>query len=347
LSWLRIVFGVDADILRMPDFDIHSLWYLAYFLVAILTLIILVQWRVHKQSDKNSLSNRFMQITMRRGLTKVQLAAVDVFFKTLNPHEQDEIMLSQKALANHLHQYLDRHPALSATDRVEIFDKLLPGIVSQIEIKSVADLRIGELAAIDINKKSILATILKTKDNQILLSLSEKIAATGPAAAHIYAYRPNLGGFLMEGQIIKSNGQSIVFQFSGKIDFRGDQHLMTQVAVGFEITRWPKPEVEIDGEKTPETAELGHDQFNGYTEKLSDRAMLVNFATKPPEWVIKKQEYWEMKLELPENPLVCRVKITPYKTNYTWLVRPVDLDAADRNRLYRFISANEPVREHF
>lgn len=347
LKRIPVIFGIDADVLRMPGFDVHSLWYLAYFLIVVLVIIIFIQWRVHKQNDKNSLSNRFMQITMRRGLTKVQLAAVDVFFKSLNHHEQDEIMLSQKSFENHLHHYLESHPGLSATDRVEIFDKLLPGIVPQIEIKSVADLRISELVAIDINKKSVLATILKMKDNQVLLSLSEKVLLPGPTPAHIYAYRPNLGGFLMDGQIIKSNGQSIIFQFSGKIEFRGDQHLMTQVAVAFEITRWPKPEVEIDGEKAVEATELGHDQFNGYTEKLSDRAMVVTFETKPPDWVIKKQEYWEMRLELPETPLICRVRIIPYKTNHTWMMRPVDLDAAERNRLYKFIAANEPVREHF
>lgn len=349
MEFLRLTpfFGVDADILRMPEFDLHSLWYLAYFLIVVLLVIIIIQWRVNRQNSKNSLSNRFMQITMRRGLTKAQLAAVDVFFKGLNHHEQDEIMLSQKAFENHLHHYLDSHPGLSAADRVEIFDKMLPGIVPQIEIKSVADLRLGELAAVDINKKSILATILKTRDNQVLLSLTEKIQLTARTPAHLYAYRPNLGGFLMDGQIIKSNGQSIIFEFSGKIEFRGDQHLMTQVAVAFSITRWPKAEVEIEGEKTVEETELGHDEFDGYTEKLSDRAMVVNFTTKPPDWAIKKQEYWELSLNLPENPLVCRVRIVPYKTNQSWMLRPVDLEAAERNRLYKFIAANEPVREHF
>jgi hypothetical protein len=41
------------------------------------------------------------------------------------------------------------------------------------------------------------------------------------------------------------------------------------------------------------------------------------------------------------------VRIAAYKPPELWLARPVDLDEQGRRRLYKFISENKPVREHF
>jgi hypothetical protein len=341
-----VLLAIDAEALRLPAFDASTLWYLVYFLLAVLTLVILVQWHLRRQNARKALSNRFMQIVMRRSLTRVQTNAVNDFFAGLSYDQQNEILLSQKACAHYLHQYLEKHTGISAADRVEIFDKLLPNAVSQIEIRSVADLRISEHCGVDIQNKSYLMTILKIRDNQVLLSSHERLPLAVPQKAHLYAYRPNLGGFLLDGEVIKSNGQSVIFQHTGGIDFRGDQHLMTQVALGFRLERWPHPDADVDEGNPDETTE-GMDAFPGMTEKISDRAVIVRFHVAPPEWIIKRQDYWELTLDLPEKPLVCRVKLIPYKTHQHWMLRPVDLESGERNRLYNFIAANEPTREHF
>ncbi|GAB4443811.1 MAG: hypothetical protein OHK0011_26040 [Turneriella sp.] len=336
--------GPEFDAVRLPGFDSGSLPYLVYFLLTVIGALLFLQWRLRRQAEKNALSNRFMQIMLQRNLTKRQYRAVSEFFRGLKESQQNEILLSQKALAHYLHQFLRVNEQIPANDRVEIFDKILPGMTSQIEVRTVDDLRTGEPCAVDIGNTSHLATILKTKENQVLISLTEKIVLPlGPAK--LYAYRPNLGGFLLSGAISKANGMSAIFRHDGSIEFRGDQHLMSVVNLALKLEPWPKPEVEADlepGEPPPETVYVSAE-----TERLSDRALAIRFLETPPELVLKRQEFWEMTLELPGEPLVCRVRITAYKPPELWLVRPVDLDDLGRRRLYKFISENKPVREHF
>jgi hypothetical protein len=336
--------GPEFDAVRLPGFDSSTLPYLVYFLLTVIGGLLFLQWRLRRQAEKNALSNRFMQIMLHRNLTKRQYSAVNEFFHSLKEAQQNEILLSQKALAHYLHQFLRQHKTLKASDKVEVFDKILPGMTSQIEVKTVEDLRTGEPCAIDIGQTSYLATILKTKDNQVLVSLAEKIVLRlGPAK--LYAYRPNLGGFLLSGAITRVNGMSAIFKHEGAIEFRGDQHLMSVVTLRLRLEPWPKPEVEADLEPGETPAETPY--LLAETERLSDRALAIRFIERPPDLILKRQEFWEMTLELPGEPLICRVRIAAYKPPELWLARPVDLDEQGRRRLYKFISENKPVREHF
>ncbi len=343
---LRLSLQITPKSLELAGFDAHSLWYLVYFLLAVVLGLIYLQWRLRRKRASEALSNRFMQIVLNRGLTKAQHQLTQQFFSQLKSAEQEEILGSQRAFARRLQQYLVAHPNITGNDRVEIFDKVLPGATSRIEVKDVSDLREGELCALDIGKKSYLATMIRKKEDQVLLTLSDKISLT-PSAAHLYAYRPQLGGYLIPGSILKVNGPSVIFKHEGPIEFRGDQHLMTVASLTFSIARWPHPELDetdesdVSDEKAPTV-----DIFTGTTDRISDRAISMRFDSAPPQWVLKRQEFWEMTLELPDNPLVCRIRINPYRAGM-WLMRPVDLDGAERNRLFAFIAAHEPVREHF
>ncbi len=341
---ISVFLQIDAESLRLPAFDAASLKYLVYFLLFIIIGLVFFQWRLRRSHEKNALSNRFMQILMRRALTRTQQAAMQDFFDRLHEVEQNEIMISQKSLEHHLHQYLERHPEISAADRVEIFDKLLAGKAPQIEIKTVSDLRIGELCALDAGKTSWLTTIMKSKDDQILLTSYEKTPIP-VGGGHVYAYRAGLGGFLLSGQIIKVKENSLIFKHNGHVDFRGDQHLMSTVSVAVKIERWPHPELGIDEEKPLESA--GVEVFTGLSDKISDRALAVRFTPGPPDWILSRQDFWEMTLDLPEKPLICRVKATRYQKTDMHFLRPIDMDGAERNRLYTFIAAHNPVREHF
>lgn len=341
-----VFLAIDAESLRLPGFDASSVWYLVYFLGALVLGLIYLQWRLRKKHQRDALSNHFMQVLMRRDLTKLQLKIANDFFASLTVPQQGEIFLSQKLFAQHLHSYLQTHPSASAHDRTEIFDKMLPNAVAQIEIKTVADLRVGELCAIDMPTRSALATVLKIKENMLLVSSNEPLETTVGAKIQLYAYRPHLGGFLLAGEVLKTDARSLVFRHSGAIEFRGDQHLMCLASLAFKIERWPHPDADVDA-PAPSDKERELTAFHGLTEKISDRTLVVRFSITPPEWVLKRQDFWEMTLDLPEKPLVCRIRILPDKTHQTWLMRLVDLDHAERSRLYKFISANNPVREHF
>lgn len=341
---LTVLLQITPRSLELAGFDSYSLWYLVYFLLAAVLGLLFLQWRLRRKHASEALSNRFMQIVLNRGLTKSQHQLTLQFFAGLKAVEQEEVLSSQRSFARRLQHYLAAHPNITGNDRVEIFDKVLPGATSRIEVKEVADLREGELCAVDINKKSYLATIMKKKDNQVLLTLIDRVALN-PAVAQLYAYRPQLGGYLIPGSILKVNGLSIIFKHEGQIEFRGDQHLMTVASLAFSLSRWPHPELDEPDETADEKAPLV-DVFTGTTDRISDRAISMRFDSEPPAWILKRQEFWELNLELPDSPLVCRIRITAYRSGM-WLMRPVDLDGAERNRLFAFISAHEPVREHF
>lgn len=333
---------IDAETLKLPGFNASTVWYLVYFLFVVILLLFLAQLRIRAKHRRQAFDNRFMQIMMRRGLSKFQLNIANNFFSSLREAQKDEIFLSPKSLQTYLHQYLDSHPTLPAHDRTEIFDKLLPHNTSQIEIKSVSDLRVGEVVAIDVETKSYLATVLKIKDEMVLVSSSEKRDLEIGAKVKLYAYRPLLGSFLLEGEITKSTGQSVVFKHSGVIEFRGDQHLMSEVVLPFQLEAWPHPKADLEISENTKAVEI----FAGSTEKISDRGFVVTFATKPSDAMLRRQEYWEITLALPDEPLVCRVRIVPHQKASRWLMRPADLDETGRALLFKFISANTPVREH-
>lgn len=341
---LPVLLQISPKDLELAGFDSNSVWYLVYFLAAVVLGLIFLQWRLQRKRALWALSNRFMQVILNRGLTKAQHAITERFFQELKPAEQEEVLTSQRALARRLQEFLGAHPAISGNDRVEIFDKILPGATSRIEIKDIDDLREGELCAIDVGRQSHLATAMKKKDGQVLLTLIDKIVLR-PGEAQLYAYRPQLGGYLIPGGILKVNGPSVIFKHEGAIEFRGDQHLMTIVPLGFSITAWPHPELDVTESAESEPPPVP-EVFSGMTDRTSDRAISVKFQNEPPPWIMKRQEFWELTLELPEKPIECRIRITPYRAGM-WLLRPVDLDGAERQRLYRFIAEHEPVREHF
>jgi len=344
LPVLPLFLQVSPEALRLPAFDAGSLWYLVYFLLFIIAVFAFLQWRLRKSTKENALGNRFMQILMHRDLTRTQQDAAENFFKSLNENQQSEILLSQKTFALMLREYLKSHTQLTANDRVEIFDKVLPDMTLQIDIKSIADLRPGELCAIDSARKSHLATISKTKGDQVLLSLLDHndLSTTD---AQLYVYRSHVGGFTLSGKITKTSLTSAIFNHDGPIDFRGDQHLMCFVSLPFTIRPWPNREKATE----PPTAEPATDvdTFLGTTDKISDRALAVHFNAAPAGWILSRQELWEMTLALPLKPFVCRVKIIAYKDSPQFLVRFVDCDAPERERLAKFITAHNPVREHF
>lgn len=338
------VFAIDTGSLRLPDFNPTDIWYLVYFLLFVIAGLVYLQWRLRKRNALNALSNRFMQILMKRDLNKTQLKAANDFFASLTEAQKSEIFLSTKTFSYYLNHYLQAHAELSAHDRTEIFDKMLLRTDDHVEIKAVADLKVGELCALDSNGLSHLTTVMKMKENMVLVSSSERLGLNIGQVAQLYAYRPHLGGFLLSGEILKTDGRSAVFKHTGAVEFKGDQHLMTVVSLAFKIERWPHPDADVE---TVEEAHSDGSLFDGLTDKISDRALIVRFNENPPQWMLKRQEFWELTLDLPEKPVICRVKILSYKPNDLWLLRLVDLDQAERARLYKFITQNAPTRERF
>jgi hypothetical protein len=343
---IAIVFGVDSSSLRLPTFDSLSAWHLVYLLIVVVAGLLFLQWRLRKTKMHQLLADRFMQILMHRNLTTAQNRVVDIFFRELTDSVQSEILLSPKAFGIYLKQYLARHPEVAPSDKVQIFDKLLLNGAEPVHIESVANLRLGELCALDVGRSSHMTTVLKIHENFVLLSSKARFSFMPPVDAKLYAYRPHLGGFLIPGSITKINNNSLIFNHEGPIDFKGDQHLMSVISIPLKLESWPHPDLEaFVTSESPTATETT--PYSGTTERISDRAFLVTFSTPPQPKLLKSQEFWEITLDLPEKPLVCRVKMSPYKIPENFLLRPVDLDSAERERLYNFVTKHDPQREHF
>ncbi|MBV6494191.1 MAG: hypothetical protein LDLANPLL_02217 [Turneriella sp.] len=339
-----IFLTIEPEDLRLPGFDATSVWYLVYALMALTLLLLFLRWRQKKEFLRESLSNRFMQILIRRNLTSAQQKTVNNFFTGLNDDQKSEILLSQDALAHSLHNYLEKNSNIPPRDRVQIFDKLLPEMQSQIEVKNPTDLRFGELCALEAPSNTHFVTVMKTNPTQVLLSLHNGNSTPNHGEAVLYVYRPHLGEFILSGDILRANNTSAVFEHDGTVEFNSDQHLMSTFALDLQIEPWPHTDIDIDIPPVQNGTER-FDIFSGTTQKFSERALVVQFASAPPDWVLKRQELWQLTLNI-EPPLVCRVRISKYDTHGLYLLRPVDLQPNEKKRLFGFISAHEPVHEH-
>ena len=336
---------MDAEVLKLPEFSSSALWGLVYFLGAVSLILGIAVWRVHVRNRLHSLLYRFDAYLIRRGLKKNQREIALAFFQHLTEHEKTEIFISGKFFAERLHQYLEAQAQISANERVEIFDKFFPNLASKTEIRALPDLREGEICAIDQETRSFLGTFMRSKNNQALISFRQKHVLK-EGEAKLYAYRPNLGGFLLSGKILKQNTQGLIFEHDGKIEFKGDQHLMCLLDMQVRFLPWPPPELKLDdaGE------EVKHDtnDYSGAISRLSDRAFAFEFHNSIPGWILRRQELWSVTLKLDDKEVEIRGKIIQPKPgkNYYYF-KFTDVDQLARTHIYEFITQHNPVREQF
>lgn len=342
-----ILLQITAEDLRLPGFDSGTLVYLVYFLFFIILVLLFLQWRLKKETKAKALANRFMRSMMHVELTAPQFNAMGVYFARLSRDEKTAILNSRKHFAVSLHRYLLSATEIRPQDAIESFAKIFPDKNSLIEIKSLADLRLDEMCALDIQGKAALVSVIEVKENEAHLRLEDRNPVLDSDAV-LSVYRAKLGGYFLHGKVRRSAQGNLVFTHEGPIDFRADHHFMCRQTLDLDLTPWHSLAESAASDPTVE-AELTGETLHARTQLFSDRALVIHFAEEVPAWVLRRQEYWKMVLHLEGEPIESRARIIHYKEGVItlYLVRLLDLTPESREKLSAFIQKNQPEPERF
>lgn len=366
-----------------PKFDTI---YIFYILLMGLAAFIYVKFMNYLQNKQASVVNHwveFQRYAIARKCNQVELNILHSFYDHLNDDEREMYLLpeNRNKLKNALYRYFLKSTANTTEKEVNLFDKLFrSGVEFKKEILSLNDLTIGEVAALEADGREELTYVMQKTSDELLLSakgISKDLLVPGKEAK-LYVFRPSSGGYLLDGKVIRTNESGVVFHFNGKIERKGESHLMLLDKMSITVSPWPPPEqkkdLELDKNKLMLSEEnidkqlevlkrIAKDQkennekrfdikdtakpFITLSERLSDRGILFIFPIGISSEIWKYQDLWEVSFSFEKGPeFHIRAKMMPTKQKSDlYLLRFVDADETMRKSLYEEIRKRGGVRE--
>ncbi|XDD47380.1 hypothetical protein AB3N60_04640 [Leptospira sp. WS39.C2] len=366
-----------------PKFDTIYIFYI--FLLG-LAAFIYVKFMNYLQNKQTSVVNHwveFQRYAIARKCNQVELNILHSFYDHLNEEEREIYLLpeNRNKLKNALYRYFLKSNANTTEKEVNLFDKLFrSGVEFKKEILSLNDLTVGEVAALEADGREELTYVMQKTSDELLLStkgLSKDLLVPGKEAK-LYVFRPSSGGYLLDGQIKRTNESGAIFLFNGKIERKGESHLMLTDKISVTVSPWPPPEqkkdLELDKNKLLLSEEnidkqlevlkrIAKDQkennekkfeiketakpFITLSERLSDRGILFTFPSGISSEIWKHQDLWEVNFSFEKGPeFHIRAKMMPTKQKSDlYLLRYVDADDSVRKTLYEEIRKRGGVRE--
>jgi hypothetical protein len=322
-------------------FDISHIYFLVIILVILIIIFIFIKLYYKRKLISESKWNILYKYASQQRLSHVEMKYFKEFFKSLNSDEHLKIILSKKYLHENLFTFLEKRQDITAYDRVKFIEKLFTDIKFEIGIKTLKDLHLGEKCALLIENQYFLCTILQKEYDKLFITsqdffttkLQESIKGS------LYFYRPQIGGYLINGTIGNFFEENAYFTYDGSaIEKMGDQHIMAYIEFDVRLSLLPPP---IEGDADAEI-------FKGITKKVSDRALLFksedNLAFSQE---VKNKSLWKIEIYFSEVfKFVCKGKI--YGSNngdQYYIFRYLDISDNTKKLLLRVISHNKPLRE--
>lgn len=326
----------------------------------------------------------FLRFAKVRRCTQAEINILKTFYDSLTIEEREFYLLAENRskLKNALYRFFLVSNENPTEREVDLFDKLFrSGAEYQKEILGLNDLVIGEVAALEAEGREELTYVMQKTTEDLLLSakgLSSDMLVPGKLA-QLYVFRPASGGYLLGGKVMKSNDKGLIFHFNGKIERKGESHLMLVEKIPLQISPWPpidedKHHVELDRNKVMLSEEnldkqldllrrIASDQktnkekkfefkelakpFETFSERLSDRGLLFELPPNISPEIWKYQDLWEVKFNFPDGPnFEIHGKMIPVKQRSNlFLFRYVATDDTTTKRLYEEIKNRGGIRE--
>ncbi|GBF42517.1 hypothetical protein LPTSP2_18050 [Leptospira ellinghausenii] len=366
-----------------PKFDTIYIFYIFLMGVAAFIYVKVMNYLQNKQTSVVNHWVEFQRYAIARKCNQVELNILHSFYDHLSEEEREIYLLpeNRNKLKNALYRYFLKSNANTTEKEVNLFDKLFrSGVEFKKEILSLNDLTVGEVAALEADGREELTYVMQKTSDELLLStkgLSKDLLVPGKEAK-LYVFRPSSGGYLLDGKVIKTNESGVVFHFNGKIERKGESHLMLMDKMSITVSPWPPPEekkdLELDKHKLLLSEEnidkqlevlkrIAKDQkennekkfeiketakpFITLSERLSDRGILFTFPTGISSEIWKHQDLWEVSFSFDKGPTFnIRAKMMPTKQKSDiYLLRYVDADETMRKSLYEEIRKRGGVRE--
>ncbi|TGM93179.1 hypothetical protein EHR02_10510 [Leptospira levettii] len=366
-----------------PKFDTIYIFYIFLMGVAAFIYVKVMNYLQNKQTSVVNHWVEFQRYAIARKCNQVELNILHSFYDHLSEEEREIYLLpeNRNKLKNALYRYFLKSNANTTEKEVNLFDKLFrSGVEFKKEILSLNDLTVGEVAALEADGREELTYVMQKTSDELLLStkgLSKDLLVPGKEAK-LYVFRPSSGGYLLDGKVIKTNESGVVFHFNGKIERKGESHLMLMDKMSITVSPWPPPEekkdLELDKHKLLLSEEnidkqlevlkrIAKDQkennekkfeiketakpFITLSERLSDRGILFTFPSGISSEIWKHQDLWEVSFSFDKGPTFhIRAKMMPTKQKSDiYLLRYVDADETMRKSLYEEIRKRGGVRE--
>lgn len=366
-----------------PKFDTIYIFYIALMGLAAFIYVKFMNYLQNKQASVVNHWVEFQRYAIARKCNQVELNILRDFYEHLNEEEREVYLLpeNRNKLKNALYRYFLKSNTNTTEKEVDLFDKLFrSGVEFKKEILSLNDLTIGEVAALEADGREELTYVMQKTADELLLSvkgISKDLLVSGKSAK-LYVFRPSSGGYLLDGTVVKTNESGLIFHFNGKIERKGESHLMLLDKISITVSPWPPPEqkkdLELDKNKLLLSEEnidkqlevlkrIAKDQkennekrfdmketakpFITLSERLSDRGVLYTFPAGISAEIWKHQDLWEVSFSFDNGPdFHIRAKMMPTKQKSDlYLLRFVDADEATRKSLYEEIRKRGGVRE--
>ena len=353
-----------------PETNASTVLQVLIFIFLFILVIQVARLIFLRKKTTSSSWTHILSYAYNKKLTAKEITVVEHFFNTLDlsVSEKANLLNHKKSFQSHLYAYLKKYHSESVESYVRILDKLFPTPDSNLEIKSILDVHVGEACAIEIDGLYFLAKVMSKNETDVLLSLDDSALRKEHegVSINLYFYREILGGCLIPGVIKKISNNGILFSQEGDIQTKGEEHLVADLTRDVELAPWglnldSNLSLHNSSEPIQFETEDGLDELNssgmeqqpsanikGSLIKLSDRAALIT-VTDPffNSALLRKIDIWEMILSISPGspPLILRGKILRSDSfSESYIFKFVAPSEFDTKQIFEEIKKHSPVR---
>jgi hypothetical protein len=330
--------------------------------IIVVTMIAVVALAVYTQfmNKQERAWNELLRFAYQHRLTSNEVKILHNFFlknqQTFSFQQNLSLLKDQEVFKEKFRDYLADNKIADSEKNVQILDKLFLPSSTTKEILSLNDVIIGESCSVHFTDSIQLGVIVKRTDQELLVRIPEWDAkgTVENEAVILYFYRPEMGGFLLAGNIRKFKKGSIVFKFDGTIEMKGDGHLMAKIQRNGtlkpnEIDIIPDMTIgqinSIDENGNPN--DLGIPQkveLSVQTELVSDQAILLRIKEYIIPGFLKKHDIWELTIPVGEVELELHGRILKSKEGeQKYIFKFIHVTDEDRKILFEEIKKHNPV----
>jgi hypothetical protein len=232
-----------ADILIWPTVGDSDYAWLVFFIIFMVAAILLINKLFARQRFEKKSQGFAINEIIGKGYNPDEAKILKRFVDLLSETERRTLVETRnwKFLKKRVYEYLLNLNGIRPETAVRIYKRLYVES-GQDHSFHVGDLVVGEIVALLTSHGEELTRIMKSSQEDLLLSSPKSLIPDGTKniGAKIYVFRPRQGGFYIEGEIVGVINQAILFHITGKPVSAGHAHLMIQEKFLVNISSWPK-----------------------------------------------------------------------------------------------------------
>ncbi len=359
-----------------PETNAYTVLQVLIFILLFILVIQVGRLIFLRKKTTSSSWTHILNYAYNKKLSSKEISVLEHFFNTLDlsVNEKANLLANKKSFQSHLYSYLKKYHSDSVESYVRILDKLFPILDHHLEIKSILDVHVGEVCAVEFEGLYFLARVMSKNETEIILSVNDSALKRDKEAMKVslYFYRDNLGGFLIPGLVKKVNTNGFLFCQEGDVEMKGEEHLVAELSREIQLFPWGlnthdeslslhdnETKLSIDagelienepilpGEESKKENESAL-SLNAIMIRISDRAMLLN--VKDPffnEAVLRKIDIWEMVVTLSPGaqPMVLKGKIKRSDLfSESFIFKYLAPSESDMKLIFEEIRKHSPIR---